>query len=68
MRYEEICLIMETPILARLYRRFGLDILEENGIRITGLDCSPILAPVAYEKTKPDIDYSKKNIKLAKVH
>ena len=52
MRYEEICLIMETPILARLYRRFGLDILEENGIRITGLDCSPILAPVAYEKTK----------------
>ena len=50
--------MVETPILSRYYRRYGIDTLRAMGFDATIWDMSPVLLPVAYNNIKTDLcDY-----------
>lgn len=61
MKYSGLYLLAEFPLQNRIYQRYGLDILEESGAKVTAYDFSPVLMPVLYERVTKDLmDYEKK--------
>lgn len=58
MSYNKIVFLVETPILERYYKRYGIQELRDLGFETTIFDLSPILLPTAYQHiTKGLCDY-----------
>ncbi len=55
MKYTTLCFLAEFPLQNRIYQRYGLDILEENGVKVKAYDFSPVLMPVLYERVTKDL-------------
>jgi len=67
MKYNNIIFFVETPILTRYYKRYGIKELRDMGFNVTIFDLSPVLLPVAYKNITSDLcDYDKLGFKLFK--
>ena len=60
MSYKKIVFLVETPILERYYKRYGIQELRDLGFETTIFDLSPILLPTAYANITSGLcDYDK---------
>ena len=66
MRIEKIIYFIESPFCKRDFKRFGINIIKDNGFGVEIWDLTPIICPEIHKKVKvPDpIDYQKCNCRL----
>jgi len=66
MRIKKIIYFIESPFCQRDYKRFGIDIMKDNGFYVEIWDLTPIISPETHNTVKvPDpIDYQKSNCRL----
>jgi len=66
MKIKKIIYFIESPFCQRDYKRFGIDIMKDNGFYVEIWDFTPFINSEIHNKVKvlDSIDYQKSNCKL----